>query len=175
LLFFFGLPSSVEDSLRPTFGVLTPVVSVVLVLWINGKITEIRREQESKAAAAAGKAISEGTQRAVSRIPPEQWQKLALCLVIDLLGDSSFALPGLGELSDVAFAPLEAFLLSRMFQSNIISTFGAVEEGLPFTDAIPTATLAWILETFFAETSLGRWLGLKPLSGESLEGESKKS
>eukprot|EP00873_Tetraselmis_striata_P021942 jgi/Tetstr1/442206/TSEL_030353.t1 len=162
MAFLIGLPDPVEDALRAGFGGLAPVVSVVLVLWVNAKITEVRRAQEAKAAAAAGRAISEGAKAAVTGVPSEQWQKLVLCVIIDVLGDSSFALPGLGELSDIAYAPLEAYLLSRLFQSNVISTFGAIEEGLPFTDAIPTATIAWLMETFFADTPPGRWLGLTP-------------
>jgi len=43
-------------------------------------------------------------------------------------------------------------LLGQLFQSNAVSTLGFVEEALPFTDVIPTATLAWVLETFFADT-----------------------
>jgi hypothetical protein len=35
-----------------------------------------------------------------------------------------------------------------------------VEEALPFTDVVPTATLAWVLETFFADTGLAKILGL---------------
>jgi len=47
----------------------------------------------------------------VESIPPNAWAKLAVCVLIDALGDSSFLIPGLGELSDGLYAPLEAFLL----------------------------------------------------------------
>ena len=91
---------------------------------------------------------------------PDAWAKLVVCLVIDGLGDSSFLFPGLGELSDAAYAPLEAFLLGQLFQSNAISGVGFVEEALPFTDILPTATIAWLLENFFADTWPGKALGL---------------
>ena len=140
---------------------MSPIITLVLLIVINSKIQEFRREQEMKAAVAAGKAVSEATKRKLDAIPQQQWQKLALCVVVDVLGDSSFLLPGLGEAVDIFYAPLEAFLLARLFQSNAIATIGLVEEGLPFTDAIPTATLAWVLETFFAESWIGKLLGLK--------------
>ena len=37
-----------------------------------------------------------------------RWLKLLLCVAIDLAGDATFLLPGLGELGDLAFAPFEA-------------------------------------------------------------------
>lgn len=49
----------------------------------------------------------------MNSIPKDAWAKLVVCLVIDGLGDSSFLLPGLGELSDGVYAPLEAFLLGK--------------------------------------------------------------
>ena len=157
----FGIPSEIQTELDSVFGSMSPIVTLVLVIVINAKIQEFRREQEMKAAAAAGRAVSEATKRKLDAIPQEQWQKLALCVVVDVLGDSSFLLPGLGEAVDVFYAPLEAFFLARLFRSNAIATIGLVEEGLPFTDAIPTATLAWVLETFFAETWIGKLLGLE--------------
>jgi len=42
------------------------------------------------------------------------------------------------------YAPLETFLLSQLFQSTAVSGIGFVEEALPFTDVLPTATLALV-------------------------------
>ena len=52
---------------------------------------------------------------ASSRASPEAWAKLVLCVVIDVIGDSSSS-SGRGELADVAYAPLEAFLLAQLFR-----------------------------------------------------------
>jgi hypothetical protein len=137
-----------------------PVASTVAYFWVAGEVRKIRREQERKAMARASKAASEAAQRKVESIPPEAWAKLVVCLVIDGLGDSSFLFPGLGELSDAAYAPLEAFLLNQLFRSNAIASLGFIEEALPFTDVLPTATLAWVLEEFFADSPPGKLLGL---------------
>ena len=111
----------------------------------------------------AAAAVSTAAQEKVNSISPEAWAKLVVCLAIDGLGDSSFLFPGLGELSDGVYAPLEAFLLSQLFQSNAISGIGFVEEALPFTDVLPTASLAWVVENFFSDTAIGRVLGLEPV------------
>lgn len=85
--------------------------------------------------------------------------KLLLCLVIDILGTSSELIPFVGELTDVAYAPLAAFALRYLFQgSNVIFALEFVEEILPFTDVLPLATLCWILETYFGETDIAKLL-----------------
>ena len=137
-----------------------PAVSFAAYVLVTREVGKIRREQERKAMERASKAASEAAQRKVESITPDAWAKLVVCLVIDGLGDSSFLFPGLGELSDAAYAPLEAFLLGQLFQSNAISGVGFVEEALPFTDILPTATIAWLLENFFADTWPGKALGL---------------
>jgi hypothetical protein len=66
---------------------------------------------------------------------------------MDLLGYASYALPGLGEFSDVIFAPLSAIIFYRMFggwKGAFGGVFNFVEEVLPFTDFIPTFSIMWI-------------------------------
>ena len=82
-------------------------------------------------------------------LPSEAYIKLAICIIIDLLGDASFVLPGVGELEDLAWAPISAYALRFMFGSNIIAGLDFVKELLPATDVIPVATMAWFL-TFVA-------------------------
>ena len=66
---------------------------------------------------------------------------------MDVLGYASFAIPGLGEISDVLWAPVSAFIFYRTF-GGAKGAFGAVfnfaEELLPFTDFIPSFTIMWI-------------------------------
>ena len=162
-LSLFGLSAPFADAAKDADGnvpIWFPVASTVAYFWVAGEVRKIRREQERKAMARASKAASEAAQRKVESIPPEAWAKLVVCLVIDGLGDSSFLFPGLGELSDAAYAPLEAFLLNQLFRSNAIASLGFIEEALPFTDVLPTATLAWVLEEFFADSPPGKLLGL---------------
>ena len=139
-----------------------PFASFVAYIWITSEVRKIRQEQERKAMAKAAEAASTAAQDKFNSIPKDAWAKLVACLVIDGLGDSSFLLPGLGEFSDGVYAPLEAFLLGQLFQSNAISSIGFLEEALPFTDVLPTATLAWFVENFFSDTVMGKVLGLQP-------------
>jgi hypothetical protein len=72
---------------------------------------------------------------------------LFVCIVMDILGYASYAIPGLGELSDVVFAPISAAIFYNMFGGKK-GMFGAIfnfaEEILPFTDFIPTFTIMWV-------------------------------
>lgn len=72
--------------------------------------------------------------------------KLLLCLAIDLVGASSYVVPGAGEGTDIAWAPVQAALVNWLFGNALISGFAFVEELLPGTDFIPTATIAWFWE-----------------------------
>jgi hypothetical protein len=80
--------------------------------------------------------------------PQEMWSKLAVSLIVDFIGCTSYALPIFGEVGDVFWAPLSAVLISAMYSesSPYAAYIGFIEEILPFTDIIPTATLAWLRE-----------------------------
>jgi hypothetical protein len=81
-------------------------------------------------------------------------RKLMASLAIDFVGNISFALPGLGEFADVFWAPISATLLSHLYSTSVpmAQYAGLVEEILPFTDIIPTATLAWCVELIYTYT-----------------------
>ncbi|XRB07895.1 hypothetical protein NFJ02_33g84460 [Pycnococcus provasolii] len=160
----FGIPGAIQTEINNDFGGLAPLVSLVLFVYVNGQIQKFRREQEEKAMKAAGEAMSEAAKETVEGITQEQWAKLALCVLIDLAGDSSFLLPGLGELSDGVYAPIEAFALNSLFSSGALGGIGFVEEALPFSDALPTATVAWMLQTLAPESGVTKALGIKPPS-----------
>jgi len=68
-------------------------------------------------------------------------------MALDAIGNSSYALPGLGEAADLAWGPLQALIVGALF-SGQIGQYGqylsAVEEMLPFTDVIPSSTLLWL-------------------------------
>ncbi|RLN93232.1 hypothetical protein BBJ28_00015555 [Nothophytophthora sp. Chile5] len=71
-------------------------------------------------------------------------RKLVASLAIDFLGNATFVVPGLGELADVLWAPVSAKMVDTLYsESSPHAKYVAfVEELLPFTDFIPTATLA---------------------------------
>ncbi|WP_046755766.1 hypothetical protein [Kordia jejudonensis] len=77
----------------------------------------------------------------------KKFLKLFLGIIFDLIGCISYILPGFAEVSDVIWAPLSAWLMTRLYKGNsgkIGAVITFVEEALPFTDAIPTFTLMWL-------------------------------
>lgn len=75
----------------------------------------------------------------------EETKKSALLqsLAIDAISMASYAVPWLGEGTDVIVAPLLAFWIWRLHGSWTATTIGFFEELLPFTDIVPTAILTW--------------------------------
>lgn len=96
-----------------------------------------------------------------SNIPSSAWGTLLVCIFIDLIGDSSFVIPGVGELEDAVWAPISAFLLSNLFGSNILTTLDFMKEALPGTDILPVAVTAWTLKYLFPESPVSKLLGIK--------------
>ncbi|MEO7045240.1 MAG: hypothetical protein ABI091_08000 [Ferruginibacter sp.] len=79
-----------------------------------------------------------------------------LCLLLDLIGCASFTIPLVGEFSDVVWAPISAFLFYRMFGGRfgrIGAVLNFIEEILPFTDIIPSFTIAWAIRKYFSSKS----------------------
>lgn len=75
----------------------------------------------------------------------------AFCLIMDFLGSATYFLPGFGEWFDLLWAPISALIFYRSFSgktAKIGSFINFFEEILPFTDIIPTFTLAYIYTHF---------------------------
>lgn len=71
---------------------------------------------------------------------------LFLGLLFDAIGMLSFTVPMIGEFSDVIWAPVAAYLMTKMYKGTAGRVGGVVaflEEILPFTDFIPSFTLMW--------------------------------
>jgi len=81
-------------------------------------------------------------------LPKSLLPKLFLSLFIDLVGSSSYLLPIVGEGFDLAWAPLQTVLIIAMYDqlSPNLKYVSFVEEILPFTDFIPSATIGWLTE-----------------------------
>ncbi len=82
----------------------------------------------------------------------KKYQILLLSLLFDALGFVSFIIPGIGEFSDIIWAPVSAWLMTKLYKGKIgkiaaIITF--VEEALPIADVIPTFTLMWLYTYVF--------------------------
>lgn len=74
-------------------------------------------------------------------------KNLLLGLLFDGIGMLSFTVPMIGEFSDVIWAPIAGFLMTRMYKGSVGKVGGVIaflEEIIPFTDIIPSFTLTWI-------------------------------
>lgn len=73
---------------------------------------------------------------------------LLLCLLLDAVGYFSYAVPALGEFSDLIWAPISGLLFYQLFggwKGALGGMFSFAEEILPFTDFIPSFTIGWVL------------------------------
>lgn len=76
---------------------------------------------------------------------------LIFCLLMDFIGYASFSIPVLGEFSDLIWAPISALIFYKSFggwKGALGGMFNFAEEILPFSDFIPTFTLAWIWQAW---------------------------
>ncbi len=77
----------------------------------------------------------------------DKYKKLGLSLLFDGLGMVSYIIPGIGEITDVIWAPLAGWLMTRMYKGNIgraAGVFTFVEEALPGLDVVPSFTIMWV-------------------------------
>lgn len=73
---------------------------------------------------------------------------LIAAICIDTIGYLTYSVPLFGEFGDLIWAPISAWLIYKLFRSKTAATIGFIEEALPWTDFIPTATLTWGLLYF---------------------------
>ncbi|PAM95370.1 hypothetical protein B4N84_08845 [Flavobacterium sp. IR1] len=90
----------------------------------------------------------------IKAVNDDKMKKLLFGVLFDAIGMVSFSIPVLGEFGDVIWAPIAAFIMTRMYKGRVgkvasILTF--VEEILPFTDVIPSFTITWIYTYFFSK------------------------
>jgi hypothetical protein len=79
---------------------------------------------------------------------------LIFCVIMDVLGYATYAIPGIGELGDIVFAPISAIIFYFMFGSWKGALFNFTEEILPGTDFIPSFTIMWVWN-YFASKKAG--------------------
>ncbi|WP_241558464.1 hypothetical protein [Paracnuella aquatica] len=95
---------------------------------------------------------------------PQKLPSLGACIVMDLLGYASFALPVVGEVFDIVWAPVSAMIFMRMFGGTkgfFGGIFNFVEEILPGLDFIPTFTLTWLYQ-YFTQPKGSKTIYLQP-------------
>jgi hypothetical protein len=73
---------------------------------------------------------------------------LALCILLDVVGMLTYAIPAFGEFGDVVWAPLSGIIFYRLFGGKfgmIGGVLSFLEEIIPWTDIIPTFTIAYFI------------------------------
>lgn len=76
---------------------------------------------------------------------------------MDIIGMATYIFPALGETADVVWAPISAFIFYLMFGGRfgmIGGVLNFLEEIIPFTDIIPTFTIAWFIRKHEADKML---------------------
>lgn len=76
----------------------------------------------------------------------KKYRKLFVSILLDAVGYVSFAIPVIGEFSDIVWAPLSGYIMTKLYKGKtgkIAGVISLIEEALPFSDVIPTFTLMW--------------------------------
>ncbi|WP_035108645.1 hypothetical protein [Flavobacterium denitrificans] len=82
----------------------------------------------------------------------DKMKKLLMGLLLDGIGMISFSIPLIGEFADVIWAPVAAYIMTRMYKGRVgkvASVLTFIEEIIPFTDVIPSFTITWIYTYYF--------------------------
>ena len=81
-------------------------------------------------------------------LPNGMWQRLMVSLLMDLTGSASYLLPVVGEAFDLTWAPLQTVLIMALYDDMApnLKYVSFIEEILPFTDIVPSASIGWFLQ-----------------------------
>ena len=84
-----------------------------------------------------------------------KYKLLVIGLIIDGIGIlTSAAFFGVGDFADVVWAPITAWLMTKMYKGTAGKIGGVVafiEELLPVTDFVPSFTLMWLYTYVFSK------------------------
>ena len=81
-----------------------------------------------------------------------KYKILLLSVIFDGVGYLSFLIPGIGEFSDIVWAPLSGYIMTKLYKGKpgkIAGVVSVIEEALPGLDIIPTFTLMWLYTYIF--------------------------
>ena len=84
---------------------------------------------------------------------------IGICVLLDLVGMATYIFPAMGEFVDVIWAPISGYIFLKLFGGRlgaIGSVLNFLEEILPFTDIIPSFTIAWFIRKREIEKSVLR-------------------
>ncbi len=80
-----------------------------------------------------------------------KYKKLAKCIILDVIGMVSTAIPIIGPFTDIIWAPIAASISYKMFgekRGKYTSLITFIEELFPTTDIIPSFTIFWFVFDF---------------------------
>ena len=81
-----------------------------------------------------------------------KYKKLILGIILDAMGYVSFLIPGIGEFSDIIWAPISAWIMTKLYKGRpgkVAAVINFVEEALPGVDLVPSFTLMWFYTYVF--------------------------
>jgi hypothetical protein len=85
-------------------------------------------------------------------IKEKKYKLLLVGLLFDGIGMLSLLMPGIGEFTDLIWAPIAGWLMTRMYKGNpgkIAGLIAFIEEIVPGLDVIPSFTLMWLYTYIF--------------------------
>jgi hypothetical protein len=74
---------------------------------------------------------------------------LIFCIIMDVVGYATYAIPGLGEIADILWAPISSIIFMRTFggwKGALGGVGNFIEEILPGSDFIPSFTIMWFIQ-----------------------------
>ena len=95
----------------------------------------------------------------MSNSKQNKYRDLFLSLLFDGIGMVSFLIPGVGEFSDVIWAPIAGWLMTRIYKGKVgqaAGIFTFIEEIIPGLDIIPTFTIMWLYTYVFKSTKASK-------------------
>tara|TARA_R110002051_G_scaffold165130_2_gene235927 strand:+ start:49245 stop:49544 length:300 start_codon:yes stop_codon:yes gene_type:complete len=95
----------------------------------------------------------------MSILKDKKYKQLFMGLLFDGIGMLSFVIPFVGEFSDIVWAPLSGYLMTRMYKGKVgqaAGVFTFIEEIIPGFDLIPSFTLMWLYTYVFKGSKKGQ-------------------
>ena len=74
---------------------------------------------------------------------------LIFCILMDVIGYATYAIPFLGEFADILWAPVSSMIFMKIFggwKGALGGVGNFIEELLPGTDFIPSFTIMWFIQ-----------------------------
>ena len=103
------------------------------------------REAEKAMELARQELFGDSAKNLAQPVSPGTWLELFFCVLIDLFGNASLFIPPWGELTDFLGAGITRSAIIILFDWPWFATLAFWEEALPWTDVVPSATIAWLL------------------------------